>query len=236
MHRMVELSPTPGGGWLGPQAVLVGSSPHKQKEESREELSAAHGRGLLALGSDGFLWNRVQHVHLQPVLGPMATWPHHMLQQGPLSGQSSVCPAAPPHWKDSFECGSRGPPVPCCPFLGAVCTLQLNQSEAEMPCGGVFTDLALLGLRTLRVCPGSVLPGPQELCKQGPREEGWPPLPRALCNLRGQLQCQGAGGGLLPGCGCGGNVGPAKPGDGQGAQGSGRGKPSASRPPGSVQR
>ena len=55
--------------------MLVGSSPHKQKEESGEELSAAHRRGLLALGSDGFLWNRVQRVHLQPVLGPTATWP-----------------------------------------------------------------------------------------------------------------------------------------------------------------
>ena len=181
-------------------------------------------------------WSYWEFPGGQPVLGPTATWPHPTLQQSPLSGQSSVCPAAPPHWKDSFECGSRGPPVPCCPFLGAVCTLQLNQSEAEMPCGGVFTDLALLGLQTLRVCPGSVLPGPQELCKQEPREGGRPPLPRVLCNPRGQLQSQGAGGGLLPSYGCGGNAGPAKPGDGQGAQGSGHGKPSASRPPGSVQR
>lgn len=123
----------------------------------------------------------------------------------------------------------QGAPAPCCPFLGAVCTLQLNQSEAEMPCGGVCIDLALLGLRTLRVCPGSVLPGPQELCKQGPREGRQPPRPRVLCDLRGRLQCQEAGGGLLPGCGCGGNMGLAKPGDGQGARGSGHRSPA---PPG----
>lgn len=33
--------------------MLAGSSLRKQKEDSRAELSAAHGRGLLALGSDG---------------------------------------------------------------------------------------------------------------------------------------------------------------------------------------
>ena len=30
LHRMAELSPTPGSGWLGPWAMLAGSSPHTQ--------------------------------------------------------------------------------------------------------------------------------------------------------------------------------------------------------------
>lgn len=81
---------------------------------------------------------------------------------------------------------------PCCPFLGAVCTLQLNQSEAEKPCGGVFTDFSS-GATDTRCLSGSVLPGPQELCKQGPQEGGQPPVPEHS-DLRGQLQCQGPAG------------------------------------------
>lgn len=54
----------------------------------------------------------------------------------------------------------QGAQAPRRPFLGAVCTLQRNQSEAEGPRWGALTDLAFLGLRMLRGCPGSVLPGP----------------------------------------------------------------------------
>ena len=90
-------------------------------------------------------------------------------------------------------------PAPRYPFLGAVCTLQLNQSEAEMPWRGVFTDLAFLGLRTLHVCPGSVLPGsPGALQTRAPGGKEASPPPSAPHSEGGRPQCQGAGRGLLP--------------------------------------
>lgn len=93
----------------------------------------------------------------------------------------------------------QGALAPCCPFLGAVCTLQLINQRPRSHVGECLL-ISLLGPWTRGVCPGSVLPGPQELCKQGPQEGGRPPVPEHS-DLRGQLQCQGACGGLLPGCG-----------------------------------
>lgn len=95
---------------------------------------------------------------------------------GPSAGRA-LCPAGrwppscAPLQKDSFEHWSGGPAAPL-PFLGAVCSSQLNQSEAKMPWwwwggAGVYR-FDFPGAGVLRVCPALSRRVLQELCKQEP--------------------------------------------------------------------
>lgn len=117
-----------------------------------------------------------------------------------------------------------GRPNPPLPPLGAVRTLRLNPSEAETPWRGVFTDLALLELRMLRVCPGA-----SQTRAPGGKEAS--PPPSAPHSEGGRPRCQGAGRGLLPWL-----LRKCRPSraksDGRGPRASRHGKPSASGLPG----